>query len=108
MASVFLEPCAGASCDDEDDPTPPPPPPDTYIHITEEGCELTVNFQGWGQLPDGSASGIFLIEPAPETRASGGRIGGSSICSGADGVLVEVTAVVRTAIETAEFFFYLA
>ena len=76
MASVFLEPCAGASCDDENDPTPPPPPPAPYIHTTEEGCELTVNFQGWGQLPDGSASGVFLIEPAPGGRASGGVIGG--------------------------------
>jgi len=72
----YLAPCMPGTTCEEDDPVPPPPAPPTYIHTTEEGCELTVNFQGWGQLPDGSASGIFLIEPAPETRASGGRIGG--------------------------------
>ena len=76
MVSVFLDPCAGASCDEEGDSTPPPPQPPPYVHTTEEGCQLIVNFQGWGQLSDGSASGIFLIEPAPETRAGGGRIGG--------------------------------
>jgi hypothetical protein len=72
----YLTPCLPGTTCEEDDPVPPPPAPPTYIHTTEEGCELTVNFQGWGQLPDGSASGIFLIEPAPGARAGGGRIGG--------------------------------
>ena len=75
QVSFYLEPCPGSSCA-EDDPSPAPPPPAPYTHVTEEGCELTVNFQGWGQLPDGSASGIFLVEPAPGARAGGGRIGG--------------------------------
>jgi hypothetical protein len=63
-----------------DDPDVDPPiqvdPPDVYNYITEEGCELNVNFQAWGQMPDGTAGPIFLIEPAESTRASGGVIGG--------------------------------
>lgn len=67
----------GATCaDDPDQPGPPPPPPPPYTHVTEEGCELTVNFQAWGQMPDGTAGPIFRIEPAEGTRASGGIIGG--------------------------------
>ena len=61
---------------DEPDPDPTPPTPAPYTHVTEEGCELTVNFQAWGQMPDGTAGPIFLIEPAEETRARGGVIGG--------------------------------
>ena len=57
----------------EDPPAPTPPP---YTHVTEEGCSLTVNFKAWGQMPDGTAGPIFLIEPSDETRASGGIIGG--------------------------------
>ena len=68
----------GATCaDDPDQPDPPPPPPAPYTHVTEEGCELTVNFEAWGQMPDGTAGPIFRIEPSGEqTRASGGVIGG--------------------------------
>jgi hypothetical protein len=75
QAAFYLEPCPGANCAGDDPPAPPPPPP-TYIHTTEDGCQLNVNFQGWGQLPDGSASGIFLIEPSATQRSGGGVIGG--------------------------------
>ena len=61
---------------DDPDPDPPLPPPAPYTHVTEEGCSLTVNFEAWGQMPDGTAGPIFRIEPAADTKASGGVIGG--------------------------------
>jgi hypothetical protein len=72
----WIVPKDGGSCTDPN-PDPPPvpaPAPDTYV--TEEGCTLVVNFEGWGQLPDGSVEPIMRIEPSAETKASGGVIGG--------------------------------
>ena len=57
----------------EPEPVEPPAP---YVYNTEEGCSLTVNFEAWGQLPDGTAGPIFRIEPGDSTRAGGGVIGG--------------------------------
>ncbi len=58
------------------DPPPPVTPPAPYVHETEDGCSLTVNFEAWGQLPDGTAAPVFMIEPSASSRASGGVIGG--------------------------------
>ena len=57
-------------------PPEPVDPPAPYVHETEDGCSLTVNFEAWGQNPDGTAAPIFMIEPSAGTRASGGVIGG--------------------------------
>ena len=57
-------------------PPDPVAPPAPYVHTTEDGCSLTVNFEAWGQLPDGTAAPVFRIEPTDSTRAGGGVIGG--------------------------------
>jgi hypothetical protein len=74
--SFYLDPePEGGTCTDPN-PVPPPPAPAPDTYVTEEGCTLIVNFEGWGQLPDGSIEPIMRIEPSAETKASGGVIGG--------------------------------
>ena len=67
----------GAVCEE---PAPPatPPTPDPYNYTDQEtGCQLTVNFQGWGLDQAGRANGIWKIEPAADLlRTDGGIIGG--------------------------------
>ena len=58
------------------DPPPPVNPPAPYVHETDDGCSLTVNFEAWGQLPDGTAAPVFRIEPSASSYAGGGVIGG--------------------------------
>lgn len=57
-------------------PTEPPQPP-TYKHTDPaSGCELNVDFKGWGVDQVGNVNGVWQIAPASITRASGGVIGG--------------------------------
>jgi len=57
------------------EPEPIDIPPYEYTD-PEDGCKLTVNFKGFQVDPTGGAAPVFKIEPAPETRADGGIIGG--------------------------------
>ena len=71
----------GDVCEGQPSPVPPPIyPPYPYQEPDgpdgEPGCSLTVNVLGWGNLPDGRTAPIYKIEPGPETRNSGGVIGG--------------------------------
>ena len=59
-------------------PPQPPPDPPTFKHTDPaSGCEINVDFQGWAVGPAGDVGGVWLMSPAaPQTRASGGIIGG--------------------------------
>jgi hypothetical protein len=60
-------------------PGPKPPvvdiPPFDYTD-PEDGCELTVNFQGFASGAGGNANPVFKIEPNAATRAESDVIGG--------------------------------
>lgn len=52
-----------------------PPEPPTYVHKDpESGCEINVNFKGWGLREGGNVNGVWQIAPASITRASGGGV----------------------------------
>ncbi|WP_296419530.1 hypothetical protein [Vulcanococcus sp. DEBay_Sum22DG08_74] len=74
VVDVYLiDGCSGGSL-----PPGLPPDPPTYTHTDPtSGCEINVDFQGWAVGPAGEVGGVWLMEPAaPQTRASGGVIGG--------------------------------
>jgi len=66
----------GAVCE-EDAPLGPPQPP-THVHPDPgSGCEINVDFLGWGLRESGNVSGIWEMTPnLPASRSSGGVIGG--------------------------------
>ena len=73
--SWSLDPITG-SCDSTRPPDAPSPvPPYTYTD-PDDGCELTVNFEGFVVEPGGRTGAAWKIEPAAQTRANGGIIGG--------------------------------
>ena len=53
----------------------PPPPPYDYVD-PDDGCEITVIFEGWVVDPSGITAPVWKMEPTPVARASGGVIGG--------------------------------
>ncbi len=60
-------------------PSPEQPPvdiPPFEYTDPEDGCELTVNFQGFGSGAGGNANPVFKIEPKASTRAESDVIGG--------------------------------
>ena len=59
-------------------PSPPPIPDIPPFDYTdpEDGCELTVIFQGFGLGSGGNANPVFKIEPNAATRAESDVIGG--------------------------------
>jgi hypothetical protein len=72
---------AGATCEKVVEPRPELPAPTTPFDYTdpETNCELTLNFQGFAQLSEGTTpQPVYLIE-SPQTLRAGGRIGGCMI-----------------------------
>ena len=74
-----LSPNDGSSCIDSGEDPPPPPLPETPYTWVDESTDCTYNISPLGFAdgsPDGENPGIVYLIEAPETRASGGRIGG--------------------------------
>ena len=74
-----LSPNDGSICVDNGDDPPPPPLPETPYTWVDESNNCTYNLTVLGFAdgsPDGENPGIVYLIEAPETRASGGRIGG--------------------------------
>ena len=71
----------GASCEKDVEPRPELPAPTTPFNYTdpETNCELTLNFQGFAQISQGTTpQPVYLIQ-SPQTLRAGGRIGGCQI-----------------------------
>ena len=61
-------------------PGPPEPPPFTVPPFEytdpDDGCNITVNFEGLAYNSAGGAFPVYKMEPGPELLREGGRIGG--------------------------------
>ena len=63
--------------DDKPIPTPPNPVIPPYEHTDPvDGCKIIVNFKGFQTDEKGHLNPVYKMEPGPETRTDGGRIGG--------------------------------
>ena len=58
-------------------PAPEPIPIGPYEHTDPvDGCKIIVNFKGFQTDERGHVNPVYKMEPGPETRTDGGRIGG--------------------------------
>jgi len=77
VTGLSVEPKTSDAKCEEPAPIGPPEPP-TYVHKDpDSGCEINVNFKGWGLREGGNVSGIWEMTPKLSSlQASGGVIGG--------------------------------
>jgi len=74
--NLYTYTTGSATCVEYSTGTQPQPP--TYTHTDPaSGCEINVDFLGWGLRESGNVSGIWEMAPnLPASRSSGGVIGG--------------------------------